>query len=286
MLFLRRAFRSRISSPAGSNSEPNAPFAGTHRLGGGRCHTPRPSHKHDFRCLVCRPQAFFEKAGIERRRQGGRPTCSVFAVSGALEFAFSQHQLHEQVSPEFLNWAANQVTGSHQDGGFFSDLWAGFQAHGICTEQQMPYRDHFDPSYNPEPQTLALAKARLNLGMQLHWIKPWDVKTGLTETHQAQIKQTLQHGFPVCAGMRWPKSETWAENILGMCEPEAVQDGHSVLLVGYRDDPAQPGGGLFLFRNSGRQGRDGFMPYAYARAYINDALWIEAQGKSRVNLSP
>jgi len=63
-----------------------------------------------------------------------------------------------------------------------------------------------------------------------------------------------------------------------MCPPEEVFDGHSVLLVGYRDDP--PGGGVFIFRNTNRGGRDGFMPYSYARAYMNDAVWIESKAQA------
>lgn len=70
------------------------------------------------------------------------------------------------------------------------------------------------------------------------------------------------------------------ENVLQMCPSNSVRDGHSVLLVGYRNEAAQPGGGVFIFRNSGGSGRDGLMPYAYAREYMNDALWIECQAKS------
>ena len=28
------------------------------------------------------------------------------------------------------------------------------------------------------------------------------------------------------------------------------------------------------FRNSGGDGKDGAMPYGYARLYLNDAMWI------------
>jgi len=59
-----------------------------------------------------------------------------------------------------------------------------------------------------------------------------------------------------------------------MPPPEGVIDGHSVLLVGYRDDPEQSGGGVFVFRNSNRHGREGYMTYEYASAYMNDAVWI------------
>jgi len=45
-------------------------------------------------------------------------------------------------------------------------------------------------------------------------------------------------------------------------------------LVGYQDDRAQAGGGVFIFRNTNRGRRNGYMPYEYAKAYMNDALWI------------
>jgi C1A family cysteine protease len=60
-----------------------------------------------------------------------------------------------------------------------------------------------------------------------------------------------------------------------MAPPEGVFDGHSVLLVGYADDPQQPGGGIVLIRNSGGGVHDGALTYEYVSAYMNDAAWIE-----------
>ena len=65
------------------------------------------------------------------------------------------------------------------------------------------------------------------------------------------------------------------QDVLQMVPAAEVFDGHSVLLVGFKDDPAQPGGGVFLIRNSGGGVHDGSMPYQYACAYVNDAAWIE-----------
>jgi hypothetical protein len=65
-----------------------------------------------------------------------------------------------------------------------------------------------------------------------------------------------------------------------MCGPEGVRDGHSVLLVGYRDDPNQRGGGVFIFRNTAGGGTDGLMPYEYARTYMNDAIWINYESRA------
>ena len=65
-----------------------------------------------------------------------------------------------------------------------------------------------------------------------------------------------------------------------------MRDGHSVLLVGYRDEPDQPGGGVFIFRNTSQADRDGLMPYAYARHYMNDAVWIDYDTNSSPATAP
>ena len=52
-----------------------------------------------------------------------------------------------------------------------------------------------------------------------------------------------------------------------------------MLLVGYRDDPARPGGGVFLAWNSGKGLRDAAMSYQYVRRYMNDAVWIDGGAK-------
>jgi hypothetical protein len=217
-----------------------------------------------------------ENYGFTACEQGARNTCSVFAMRDALEFAAAKRQGRcPRLSVEFLNWAANKACGNKKDGGFFFEMWKGFSAYGICLEEDLPYMAKFDPSLTPPPAAMADAKARLGLGLRLHWIKEWDVKTGLTDAHVAAIKQVLSTGWPVAAGFRWPKEPKWTGNVLQLCGPDAVRDGHSVLLAGYRDDAAQPGGGVFILRNTFSPLSDGLMPYAYARLYMNDAVWIE-----------
>jgi hypothetical protein len=221
-----------------------------------------------------RPQ--FEKFGFARSQQGGRGTCSVFTMAGAIEFAIAKKQGQTpRLSVEFLNWAANKTCGNQQDGGFFSDLWKGFSAYGVCTAERLPYRAGFDAGLTPSSEVLAEAKTRLELGLRINWIKNWNVNTGLTEAEFLDIKRTLNRGWPVCGGLRWPKHERWVKEVLQMAAADAVRDGHSVLLVGYRDDAAQPGGGVFIFRNTAGPGRDGLMPYAYAQTYMNDAVWVD-----------
>ena len=219
----------------------------------------------------------FKKWGLPLRSQGGRGTCSVFTLTGAIEYALASERGTGTVSSvEFLNWASNQATTNSSDGGFFADLWKGFERYGICAETKLPYRAHYDPDLQPDPGALAQARAAIRMHLQLNWIKRWDVTTGLTEAQFQEIKQVLAGGWPVCAGMRWPRHESWRKNVLRMATPAEVFDGHSVLLVGFKEDPVQPGGGVFLIRNTGGGVQDGALPYDYARAYINDAAWVFA----------
>src|SRR5262249_49228872 len=124
----------------------------------------------------------FERLGLVPRQQGARPTCSVFTIAGALEFAVAKRQGHTpRLSVEFLNWAADKVRGDTADGGFFSDLWNGFASYGICSDSDMPYDLTRDPKRIPGAAALADAKIQLSLELRMHWIKEWNVNTGLTE---------------------------------------------------------------------------------------------------------
>ena len=218
----------------------------------------------------------FKKWGLGPRLQGKRGTCSVFTVAGALEYALANKQGRgTQLSVEFLNWASNQALGEMQDGSFFSDLWRGFTIYGVCPEQDMPYQDAFDPNRVPSEDAKDHARQLHEIDLRLHWIKRWNPNTGLTPRQLTAIKRVLSRQWPVCGGFRWPKEVRWKDDVLEMAPPEGVFDGHSVLLVGYRDDPQQAGGGVFIFRNSNNNGREGHMSYEYAGAYMNDAVWID-----------
>jgi hypothetical protein len=223
----------------------------------------------------------FEKWGLDARVQGDRGTCSVFAITAVLEYAVaSKQQRGARLSVEFLNWAANEVDKTPVDGGTFSELWAGYAVHGVCPEADMPYRRHFRPDRHPSEIAFAHAKETLALGLQLHWIKEWDSSRGAGDEQLAEIKRTLARGWPVCGGFLWPKNEgpLWKDGVLQMCPRSDIMDGHSVLLVGFRDDKTQPGGGVFLIRNSGSACRDSMLSYEYIRTYMNDAAWIDFAG--------
>ncbi len=250
----------------------------------------------------------FDKWGVQARPQGTRGTCSVFTVTAAIEYALAKSgHPNKCLSVEFLNWASNQTVGKTRDGGFFSDLWNGFEKYGICNETEMPYRKSFDPNRQPSSAALTQAKRLRNADLTLHWIKPWDPTKGLNDEQFDAVKETLASGWPVCGGFLWPKQAEWIHpnqpdtpvtiprvpraqrsnaprdpavtdgSILQWAPRNDVRDGHSIIIYGFRDDPAQPGGGVFLIRNSSRGARHGAMTYQYVRAYMNDAVWVESK---------
>lgn len=216
----------------------------------------------------------FDAWGLSRRLQGARGTCSVFVVTGAIEFALARRQGRgTPLSVEYLNWASNEATKRRDDGGNFADLWKGFAAHGICAEEYFPYRPAFDPDLAPPADAIEAAEPALAWGLRIRWIKTWDPNCGLSPAQLAEVRRTLSRGWPVSGGFLWPKAEVWKGGVLQVCPRRDVRDGHSVLLVGYEDDPAQPGGGTVVVRNS--SGRDGRLSYEYLLAYMNDAMSIE-----------
>lgn len=202
-----------------------------------------------------RPQ--FREYGLPPRPQGARGTCSVFTAVGAIEFAMARTlSSHGPLSVEFANWASNDVAGDRGDGSFFDDCLNGFRKHGICYEETMPYRAAFDAESRPSHDAIQEAKAfkamfRVRSG-EIHWIlPPRNDDPGLTPRQFTEIKQTLAHGNPVAFG-----------------------SGHSVLLVGYQDDPKKPGGGEFRIKDSAA---NAFRTYTYefVRTKPYDVFWVE-----------
>jgi hypothetical protein len=194
------------------------------------------------------------RIGFVPRGQGARNTCSVFTTMGALEYAAYQRTGDaRKLSVDYLNWACNQVIGNQTDdrGQFFKDLLQGFEQYGICREDEMPYRPAFEPGYAPADEARKTAEGIRSLGLTVHWVNPLG-KGCITREQLDEIRGVLASGYPVAAGSY-----------------------HSVLLVGYIDDPAEPGGGSFLIRDSGGPGHYFEMSYEEALRRIGDAFWVE-----------
>lgn len=199
----------------------------------------------------------FERWSLPLRKQGARPTCSVFATVGAMDYAVAR-KLNRGVplSVEFANWAGNRAINHDQDGHFFWEIIKGYELHGICAEAAMPYAEKFDAGRRPADQAFTNACEFRALNLKFHWIRPNDGKQGLEDHHIQEMKSTLVKGWPVAAGSY-----------------------HSILFVGYAEDPNLEGGGQFYVRDSGG-GNEQTLTYAAAKQRMCDAFWIEAAGKT------
>jgi hypothetical protein len=226
----------------------------------------------------------FAALGLSPKDQSPRGCCSLFAINGVFEFELATAapaQPPVRLSEEYLNWASHQTNGRQSDGSFFADALRGIATFGVCREELMPYTREFRPDVPPSEAAVLDAASRR--GLSEVWIKPWDVTTGMSAAMLTALRRELAAGHPVAVGLRWPKQETYgADGLLVVPPPEQVFDGHSIVLVGYRDDAGAPGGGVFTFRNSfganWREGGYGCLPYAYAAAYGNDAVALRPGG--------
>ena len=238
---------------------------------------PRPKRRPLPKEVDLRPD--FRKYGLLPKDQGRRGVCSLFAITGLAEFewANSNPQKPKRLSPEYLVWAANEVVGDSGESAMFFQATHALQTLGICSEAHMPYEGTWDPKRRPSMR--AIADARTRNQWTVEWVKRYDVTSGLSEAQFRTMKEGLADKHPVAAGFRWPKHLRLSpQHVLETPPPRGVFDGHSVLLVGYRDDPTQPGGGLVVLRNSlgARWGDGGYalMTYAYVLAYANDVVGV------------
>ncbi len=196
----------------------------------------------------------FAKWNLPLRKQGPRNTCSVFTAVQTIEYALArQRDRGEPLSVEFANWAANHAIKESQDGQFFSSVIKGYEQYGICPQSEMAYQAKFDPALEPSASALAKARSVAHQPIRFHWIREWDGKPGLEDRHIRETKAVLAKGWPVAAGSY-----------------------HSILFVGYEDDPALPGGGRFLVRDSGGRNEE-TLSYAAAKERMIDLFWAEPE---------
>jgi serine/threonine protein kinase/WD40 repeat protein len=221
----------------------------------------------------------FASLGIPPRAQGDRDTCSVFATTAIADFEYARANpsIRKRLSEEFLIWAADEATGLTGYQAMFYKTVHGLNKLGICTAELMPYEKTSDSMRRPSKEALADAKERSGR-WRVEWIKRWDLSRGLSEKELTAIKSALANGHPVACGLRWPKALDGA-SLLDVPSPGHVRDGHSIVFTGYEDYAGKRSNGVFYVRNSlGPQwGWNGYgvMSYGYARAYANDALWLQ-----------
>jgi hypothetical protein len=202
------------------------------------------------------------KRGIAIRNQRPRATCSIFAMTFLLDYAYAQMlgNGYNDFSEEFLNHAANVATGNTDDGDFFSSAAVGYDNFGAIAESDWPY----DPTrtYNFDaasitPQMYARGQSMLQPGLRLrgHFLVPL-TKPGVTQEQFDLILSHLARGVPVAVGR-----------------------DHSMVAVGFAYDQTWEGGGYIIFRNSygPRADENGYRRESFAevKRTINDVYVYE-----------
>jgi hypothetical protein len=217
--------------------------------------------------------------------QAPRGTCSVFAMTFLLEYMYGTRlpAPANDLSEEYLNYAANRVSGDNADGDFFDKLDSGYQAWGIVPSTILPYQS---------TPVSSVSQDILNLGkrwprFRVDFVKPWDSSKGATQSQLDRVVAYLDGNIPVAFGGWWFQKGQWSTKLINGVEvmdvpptnqkTAVLTDGHSVALVGYRRDTAFPGGGYFVFRNSWGPWGDNlsgyfYMPFGYVLNYANDLV--------------
>lgn len=236
------------------------------------------------------------KLGLGIRDQGDRGTCSVFATTFLIEYhtarkAKTRTKISDlQLSEEYLNWAKNAANHEEKDGGFFTEIIAGYQGFGIVPSTDMPYQAAFHPKHPDTPSKSVITTGKAVTRYPVTFIKNWDNTKGMSASELTAALNALRAGHPVATGIWWlanfetvtvdkvpllkeyPRSDNSGSN-------PPMFDGHSIDLVGFHEGKQFPGGGYFIFRNSFGTGFGddgyGYVSFDYIRNYSNDAIVIE-----------
>jgi hypothetical protein len=209
----------------------NSPASAEQYCDGGTC-TPGTE---EIPCAVdLRKDA--KMLGIKIQKQGKRGTCSVFAMTHILEYAYARTfgPGYSDLSQEFLNHAANLVSGRTDDGDFFFNVARGYETFGVVTEAQMPYRKKNDFNsfhFGDEIVEAAAANIAGEMAIKGRFIKPLDGTEGLSDEQFNEIIEYLISGVPVAIGR-----------------------SHSTVIVGYSLDDGSSGGGDFILADNARGG--------------------------------
>jgi hypothetical protein len=245
--------------------------------------------------------------------QASRPMCEVFAVCAALDHLARRNPglAAQRHSPQFLWWnyqrlIASQTTPARVWGdtgtegpfmalvlrresfrGSFGLAVPGSQ--GVVATELAPYQpDQPFDSAAGDPASIA----RTHLGPLADRLAAGEAiqadgaRARFLTRDLASIKWALAGDHPVVAGLPCQEAR-WRQLAAGhYLVPELDSTdlpgtiAHAVLLVGYRDDPAAPGGGTFQFRNSWgagwAQGGYGRLSYAFVPKHVGDPYYLEA----------
>lgn len=192
--------------------------------------------------------------GLTTKSQGRRPSCSVFAVVGALEYLSAKTGKPMRYSEDYAIWAtreylADQNMGLNQsfsegDAGFrLIDVIDALEEYGLVDRESMPntFGTGMDRIERPSQELLSTAKQGL-VSINARRLDDADPEKTIL-----RLTQCLNSAYPVVIGVPWPHENTLIA--APMISGQNPVSNHAVTLVGYRSDPNGENQ-RFLFKNS------------------------------------
>lgn len=231
-------------------------------------------------------RAEYDRLGLNTKNQGASPSCSVFAVTAALEYHLAQTgRLKSRLEENFLLWGTLRSLGKTKDrleifggesrlsdGLALIEVAQALRSYGIASKSVMPAV--FDPAKDTPPESAQRDAAdRCMIGSV--------VLSGRSREEQLeQMILALNEGIPVVIGLRWPKQTPEFSRTGDI--PDGTQDfsfGHAVVVVGYTCPRGDLTKTVFHFRNSygDRWGDHGYgtVSYAYLLENFSNGMFLD-----------
>ena len=228
----------------------------------------------DFGVEELPPRIDFHDRLPPPRHQGGRGTCVAFSSVAAREFLMGERSTIVDLSEQFLYWLCKRRDRYAGEGTFVKVAMAALEDTGVCTEHTWPYNPVRDPAnegQDPPPAHAVGAAHGYKIGgwTQLDPHSIYELRATLAS------EQLIVFAAPVYGYWSQQPARFTGDVRLPLIT-DTKRGGHAMCIVGYEDDPAVPGGGFFIVRNSwgedwahGSPIAPGYcrLPYRYLEAY-------------------
>ena len=228
---------------------------------------------------------------LPRRNQGDRGTCMACAVCSLLEYYFHDHGDDVRLSPQYLYAISKQKDEMPISGTGLKTAFDMAWTHGVCKEIDWPYNPCETPAGRTDDRVLAEMQIDEERLPELPTISCRDIPFHVffTPTNKEECKAALRgdggyRPMPVVIGCDVFISFTTDlhhDGWLHLPLPgEALDGGHAMLVVGYRDTPySEYSKGYFIILNSwgksfhDEEGHEGMLkiPYEYYDQYVTAA---------------
>ena len=186
------------------------------------------------------------------RNQRSRGTCVAHACAGVREFLEGEDSTSANLSEQFLYWACKDRDKWPGEGTWINIAMDVLKDTGVCVEKVWPYNPDKiagNESQGPPPEGAAEAAADYKVEgsekLQPRWV----------DTLKKKLAEDKPVAFSVPVFRYWLTEPAKLDgNIRVPLSSDPNIGGHAMIMVGYQDDTAVPGGGYFIVRNSWGEG--------------------------------